>query len=584
MLYNGVSNWFINNIREGNILVVGHLLETVDLELIKKYNSVILLDNIRTLATETFPDHFFDSIIVTTLLEFNGEAFREVYRVARKDSVLLISSMFSPFLPKQGSKELFSKTFSPLYKASYIDVIHSNRILYKGEKQSHFFNYSYNINPLFNFLFCRKLGLINQLYSKIIFKPVIKSKQIKNAGKILIKGSIEDRKKLQTKFVNKFIKNKSLNITKEHEISSELFAFMEDIKNSNVKHIVFMFSGTSFIQDYNGNRPIKLTQQFIKKNIPVLFSYWRWNIKENVPENKCELLFQTPIDVTLKYMSEIANYDFGDKKKLFIISFPYKTCGQIIQEFNHSNWITIYDVRDEWEEFYKVGQAVWFNKYVERDIVEKADVVCAVSKTLLQKMQHFTSKKVNLNPNALDASFLNSPKIKSAPRTGTKIIGYIGHLTDAWFDWEAIIKIAAANRDLRFEIIGHSLPSNIVLPENIIYIGPKKPREIRFYTQNWRVAIIPFRISKLADGVDPIKVYEYLALGLPIVSFRMPQIHDYPYVYIANTTEEFQQKLYEAMTVNINVELIADFLKDNYWSNRAEQFLQWSKIQKSTPK
>jgi hypothetical protein len=91
----------------------------------------------------------------------------------------------------------------------------------------------------------------------------------------------------------------------------------------------------------------------------------------------------------------------------------------------------------------------------------------------------------------------------------------------------------------------------------------------------WRAALIPFKICRLSDGVDPIKVYEYLAMGLPVVSFRMPQIHDYPYVFIAHDRDQFVARIEEALEVDMDPEVIRRFLAVNRWEDRVDQILSW---------
>ena len=138
-----------------------------------------------------------------------------------------------------------------------------------------------------------------------------------------------------------------------------------------------------------------------------------------------------------------------------------------------------------------------------------------------------TTRKVHLSPNALDSAFAPTGyERKPGPQTK---IGYFGHLTEKWFDWESLIWIAQQRPDHRLEIIGHGAPDDIQLPSNIVLLGPKIHPEICEIAKEWHVGIIPFRVGRLADGVDPIKIHEYFALGLSVVSFRMPQTEDYPY-------------------------------------------------------
>lgn len=362
------------------------------------------------------------------------------------------------------------------------------------------------------------------------------------------------------------------------KFKKKMFKYLEQVVNSKSKYFVFMFSGTTYVQEERGNRPIRQTKALLQMGVPVFFSYWRWNKDEDIPNYPDKRLFQSPIDKTLEYLNEIIKYDFKDKKKIFVVSFPHPSMVKVINLLNAYGWATIYDVRDDWEEFHKVGQAKWFDKNVEKYIVNNCDVVCTVSRPLQEKIQQYTSnKKVRLSPNALDSKFLTNGKVTISPRDGKPIIGYVGHLTSSWFDWESLINIANLKPEWIFEIIGHHIPKDLKLPTNIKYLGPKNYNQIKEIAKEWRVAIIPFKIGRLSDGVDPIKVYEYLAMGLPVVSFRMLQIHDYPYVFIANNEDEFITQIEKALTVHIDAKLIEDFLSVNRWEDRAREFLKWGK-------
>jgi hypothetical protein len=157
------------------------------------------------------------------------------------------------------------------------------------------------------------------------------------------------------------------------------------------------------------------------------------------------------------------------------------------------------------------------------------------------------------------------------------VVGYFGHLSGAWFDWEALQEVARARPQLRFEIIGHSAPPGLNLPANIVLLGPKPWSQLHEYAARWSAAIIPFRMGRLADGVDPIKIYEYLSLQLPVVSFRMPQIESYPCTWTAGSVDEFCRALDQACQSWPDPVVLAQFLALNTWEVRAEQLLEWAK-------
>jgi hypothetical protein len=130
---------------------------------------------------------------------------------------------------------------------------------------------------------------------------------------------------------------------------------------------------------------------------------------------------------------------------------------------------------------------------------------------------------------------------------------------------------------LRFEIIGHSEPAGLQLPGNIVLLGPKPWHVLHEYAARWSAAIIPFRMGPLADGVDPIKIYEYLALQLPVVSFRMPQIAGYPYTWTVDSQEAFCRALDDACLCQPDAGVLGDFIASNTWEVRAVQLLDWAK-------
>ena len=375
-------------------------------------------------------------------------------------------------------------------------------------------------------------------------------------------------------------------IPKEADFEGRLDAYLERVVQSDARHVVFMFSGTTFIQERRGNRPIRLTRTMLDRNIPVFFSYYRWRETEPIAEDDHPLLFQSPIDLTRECMDRLLEHDFQGKAKVFIASFPHMDCARSVSAMQAQGWVTLYDIRDDWEEFHEKGHAKWYRPEYEHYLCNACDVVSAVSQPLCDKLQPYCpDRPIHLLPNALDTRFLapfNAGRV--APRKGKPIVGYFGHLNPSWFDWESLIQIARRRRDCLFQIIGHFGPENLDLPDNVKLMGPRSHLEINEIAQRWRAAIIPFRIGKLADAVDPIKLYEYLALGLPTVSFRMPQIASYPYVHLASNVNEFVKELQIALNEPLDRRKIDEFLDTNRWEDRVDQIIAWADDAASRPR
>ena len=114
------------------------------------------------------------------------------------------------------------------------------------------------------------------------------------------------------------------------------------------------------------------------------------------------------------------------------------------------------------------------------------------------------------------------------------------------------------------------------MPENIILLGPKNHAQINNIAARWSAAIIPFKTGPLADAVDPIKIYEYLSLGLPTVSFSMPQIDGYPETETANDVESFVKSLDRAIKRKTDQKILDNWLQKNRWEDRVDIFDSWN--------
>lgn len=365
-------------------------------------------------------------------------------------------------------------------------------------------------------------------------------------------------------------KNIELKSSSMQTVSTELTKFAERARNSGSDRIVFMFSGTTYVQLVRANRPIRLTHVLLERKIPVIFNYHRSNMNEERPDDDDDYLIQIPTDITQSILGQIATLDFGIMKKMFIVSYPHPSIPKILYRFMANGWFTLYDARDEWEEFNKVGQARWYNEANERYITANCEHVTAVSRPLANKLDGYHPiNPVEVVPNALGKGFLQPDYEWKGD--DVVIIGYFGHLTSSWFDWDSILHIARERPDYRFELIGHSAPDDLDLPSNVELMGPKNHPEINEIAARWSVGVIPFKINALADAVDPIKIYEYLALGIPTVSFRMPQIDDYPFTKTVENIDDFISALDEMSTIKPNSTEVNNWLSINRWEDRVDK-------------
>ena len=336
---------------------------------------------------------------------------------------------------------------------------------------------------------------------------------------------------------------------------------------------VFMLSGTTFVNPIRANRPIRLTRVLRERGIPVLFGFHGKLSDDDLPDNPDPGLVQLPIELTETLIDRLPELDLGPSRRIFVVSYPHPCVVGTLGRFAAAGWALVYDCRDDWEEFAKVGAAAWYDPAVERHVVAECDRSFAVSWPLRDKIRAFAPhRRIETSPNAYDPAFRSSD-YRRAP-TDEVVVGYFGHLTSRWFDWTALARIARARPSWRFEIVGHQAPERPGTPSNVHLLGPKTHPEICRLAERWRVGIIPFKPSRLADAVDPIKIYEYFGLGLPVVSFRMPQIATYPHTETVGTVPEFVAALDRAVERPVDPDRLAAFLAENTWAHRADQLLE----------
>lgn len=275
---------------------------------------------------------------------------------------------------------------------------------------------------------------------------------------------------------------------------------------------------------------------------------------------------------------------YGASNLFICSSYPDIGALTTLDLLKGSGWRTVYEVRDEMEDFNRVGYSKWFDPELERQVVNRVDRIITVSPRLAEKMQIISRGTIeavvvqNAAPPALICKGLPLRTLEVArEREQHRIIGYIGHLTDSWFDWDLLIRTALNYPELHFEIIGHGIPGSLELPENIDYLGPRHHDEFIEISRRWIAGLIPFQETPLTYAVDPNKVYEYLAVGLRTVTAPMGAVATCPSTYIYETPEEFPVALHKAVSDEFTEDEVASvnaYIESAGWEVRARRMIQ----------
>jgi glycosyltransferase involved in cell wall biosynthesis len=155
------------------------------------------------------------------------------------------------------------------------------------------------------------------------------------------------------------------------------------------------------------------------------------------------------------------------------------------------------------------------------------------------------------------------------------IVGFFGVISE-WVDQGVIARLSEQFRDASFVILGRADVDLRPLAgrPNVHYLGPVPYRELPRYARYFDVGLIPFVLNDLTRAVFPLKLFEYFALGLPVLATRLPDLEavEGP-IRLALSDDEFQKGLAELLGHNPELTAEAAFAaaRANTWDSRVEQ-------------
>ncbi|QRQ79980.1 glycosyltransferase family protein [Glutamicibacter protophormiae] len=272
--------------------------------------------------------------------------------------------------------------------------------------------------------------------------------------------------------------------------------------------------------------------------------------------------------------------DLRGRRVLHCSSFADMAMLSVQNRLQNHGWKTIYEIRDDMEEFKRVGFSKWYSPALELRYAQQAEGIVATSPRLRDKISVVTGRSdVHYLPNAApDELVAATAAMRSMAHWREHrirpLVGYLGHLTGSWFDWPKFLKVARQHPDIDFELIGHGMPKHTRLPMNVVNLGPMSHEDCLPHVARWTVGLIPFIESRLTYGVDPNKVYEYVAMGLRTVSAPMGDLERIPGVAVYRSAEEFSARLLDAVQFEPDESFYSDcteFLSTANWSYRVSQ-------------
>lgn len=222
----------------------------------------------------------------------------------------------------------------------------------------------------------------------------------------------------------------------------------------------------------------------------------------------------------------------------------------------------------------------------ERALIRRADLVLVTSEELLKRKSGINPYTYWV-PNAVDYErFARAAADRKPPADIAGLarpwLGYVGAINDK-LDLDLLVQIADCHTDGTLVLVG---PVRVSTPDgqrgiaalqarpNVRLVGRVPVDQVAVYMAVCDVGLLPYRDNEWTKNIDPLKLYEYLACGLPVVSTDIPAVRAVSdLVYVAKDSVEFLRATRAVMAQDCTAVRLArqQLAAQNTWAQRVER-------------
>jgi glycosyltransferase involved in cell wall biosynthesis len=194
--------------------------------------------------------------------------------------------------------------------------------------------------------------------------------------------------------------------------------------------------------------------------------------------------------------------------------------------------------------------------------------------------------RIELIRNGVDAERFQKrarslPRPRDLPAGDRPIVGFVGALYD-WIDWKLIAAVTGALPEYDFVFVGphdrRSSTAKLARIANVRFVGPRPYEQVPAYVQGFDICWVPFDRSNVSRAANPVKIYEYLSLGKPVVSTPVADTESFgEHLLVGRGPDEIVALLRAARAENDDRAATArvSFAQKNSWDVRAAQYVSF---------
>lgn len=300
--------------------------------------------------------------------------------------------------------------------------------------------------------------------------------------------------------------------------------------------------------------PPMLPVNFFKnQSLYTLFSHWNgWVMKRAIHRSMNQLNINNP------FVINAFNPFFGK---------------QLVGKLNEKK--RVYYCYDE------ISACAWAKTHgarLENEFIPQNDALIVSSKGLYESKKD-AAKACYLVQNGVDTLFFSTPTSNSG---SVKRMGYIGSI-DSRLDYELLLQLAIQNPEKELVMVGRVVEDKPLVSmgvkklkqlPNVRFEGPQSPQKLVNYLADFSIGLIPFVKNEQTAAIYPMKINEYLAAGIPVVSTDFSPLAEFNSVvafgknipdFCALVTEQIMADSVEKRAKRV------EFASQNTWETRANE-------------